>query len=305
MRVLSLLASSTEIVAALGFESHLVGRSHECDFPESVLKLPVVTEPKFPTDGKSYEINERLLEILQEGLSVYRVHADRLAELAPDLIITQTQCKVCAVSQEDVEAAVHTLVGSFPKILSLEPNTLGDIFFGVRKIAEELDCGATGEMLIGSMKSKMAAVSEKASGSGTKPRVACIEWMDPLMSAGNWMPSLVEMAGGEHLFGIAGKHSPKLEWDAVLEADPDILLISPCGFSIEQTMADITAITSRPDYAGLKAVREQRVYVADGNQYFNRPGPRIVESLYILAEIFHPNGFFYGFEGKGWKKLDA
>lgn len=176
-------------------------------------------------------------------------------------------------------------------------------FEDIRKIAVALDCAATGEMLIGSMRSKMSSIADKTVLATERPTVACIEWLDPLMAAGNWMPTLVEMAGGTNLFGSAGMHSPGLQWDELCAADPDVLFISPCGFTMEQTLADINALTSRVGFHDLKAVQNNRVVIADGNQYFNRPGPRIVESLQILAEILYPNGFYFGFEGKGWQRL--
>ena len=204
MRIVSLIASSTEMVCALGFEHDLVGRSHECDFPESVKRLPVVTEPKFNVTGTSYEIDQRLKAIVQEGLAVYRVHAQILDELRPDLIITQTQCEVCAVSLKDVEAAVCQLVASKPRIISLNPNALADIWKDIERIAVALNAVERGRMLISSLQSRMRLIAEKAARlPGAKPRVAYIEWIDPLMAGGNWMPELVTMAGGTNLFGAA------------------------------------------------------------------------------------------------------
>ncbi|MDZ4724246.1 MAG: cobalamin-binding protein [candidate division Zixibacteria bacterium] len=303
MKVISLIASSTEIVCALGFESHLVGRSHECDYPESVSKLPICTEPKFQLDGTSYQIDERVKAILQEGLSVYRVDAGKLQELKPDIIITQAHCDVCAVSLADVEAAVSQIVGTFPKVVSLEPNSLEDIFADIRKVALALDCKTTGEMLVGGMEGKMKNISVKTQSITRRPAVACIEWIEPLMAAGNWMPTLVEMAGGENLFGEAGKHSPVMTWEQLYQRNPEILFISPCGFDIARTLQEMPKMTSLMGWSDVNAVKNGRVYIGDGNQYFNRPGPRVAESLEILAECFFPDGFYFGFEGKGWIKF--
>lgn len=300
MRIVSLLASSTELLCALGFENQLVGRSHECDFPESIKKLPICTEPKFQLDGTSYEIDQRLKAILAEGLSVYRVDVDQLELLAPDLIVTQAHCEVCAVSLSDVELAVKQLVKTRPRVVSLMPNSLGDVFEDIRRLAEALDCGSTGEMLIGSMQAKMDSIHDKAVFATRRPRVVVIEWISPLMSAGNWMPTLVEMAGGVPLFGQAGKHSPMLHWDALIDADPDIILVCPCGFDVARTEQEMPLLETHPGWNELTAVRNNRVFIADGNQYFNRPGPRLVESLQILAELFYPEGFYFGHEGKGW-----
>lgn len=304
MRVVSLIASSTEIVCALDCGKLLVGRSHECDFPAWVKKLPVCTEPKFPVEGSSYEIDQRVKAILQEGLSVYRVHGDTLRELKPDVVITQIQCEVCAVSKKDVEEAVCEWTGGRPEVVSLEPNALADFWEDVRKVARALKVTERGEKLITDLKKRMTAIQEKAVSLSPKPTVACIEWIDPLMASGNWTPELVEMAGGINLFGVAGKHSPMMTWDQVVAIDPDVIFINPCGFDISRTLQDVPILQNKPGWKKLKAVRNRRVIVADGNQFFNRPGPRLVESLEILVEVFHPKHFSFGHHKKGWIVLD-
>lgn len=302
-RIVSLIASSTEIVHALGFGDHLVGRSHECDYPESVRGLPVVTAPKFPVDGTSYEIDQRVKAILQEGLSVYRVDADRLRALAPDVVVTQSQCEVCAVSLRDVEDAVCQWIDSRPRIVSLEPNSLGDVFADIRRVASALDAADRGEALIGTLERRMAEVSAEAKGAGGLPTVAAIEWIEPLMACGNWMPELVELAGGVNLFGIAGKHSPWMSFDNLREQDPEVIVILPCGFDLARTRAEMSPLLSMPAWPELRAVRSGRVALVDGNAYFNRPGPRVAESLEILAEILHPGALDYGWRGRGWEPL--
>lgn len=305
MRIVSLIASATEIVHALGQGNKQVGRSHECDYPPSVKRLPQVTEPKFKLDGSSYEIDQRIKAILQEGLSVYRVRADKLNALKPDIIITQTQCAVCAVSYDDVAAAVGSLVSSKPKIVSLEPNSLDDIFKDIQRVAEALGVHMEGLRLVATLRRRMSIIAEAAPSLETHPSVAYLEWIDPLMVAGNWAPTLVEMAGGINLFGEAGKHSPMLDWAQVVEADPDILFVSPCGYTVEQTLAEMPTLQSKKGWEELRAVQNDRVYVADGNQFFNRPGPRVVESLEILAEIIHPERFQFGHEGTGWVRYSG
>lgn len=299
-RIVSLIASSTEIVHALGFGAEMVGRSHECDYPSTISNLPVCTEPKFRTDGTSYEIDQRVKAIVQEGLSVYRVKADMLETLQPTHIITQAQCEVCAVSLRDVEDAACELIASHPKIVSLEPNSLADIFTDIEKVSTALGAHEIGQELIERLKSRIADVEKRASALNFKRSVACIEWIDPLMAAGNWMPELVELAGGINLFGEAGKHSPWMEWEHVLKADPDIIVVCPCGFDIKRTMEEMHIISGKSGYGGLKAVKNNNVFVGDGNQYFNRPGPRVVESLEIMAEIIHPETFHFGHEATGW-----
>jgi iron complex transport system substrate-binding protein len=302
MRIVSLIASSTEIVCALGFQADLVGRSHECDHPPGVTALPVVTSPKFPTDGASVEIDQRVKAILQEGLSVYRVDADRLADLRPDVIVTQSQCEVCAVSLRDVEEAVCGLVESRPRIVSLEPNRLADVWDDVRRVAAALGAPARGDRLVLALRARIDAIAARAAALGARPTVACVEWIEPLMAAGNWMPELVKLAGGENLFGEAGRHSPWMTWEELCRRDPEAIVVTPCGFDLPRTRAEMPALAGRPGWGSLRAVRAGRVVLADGNRFFNRPGPRLVESLEILAEVLHPDAFRFGHEGDGWER---
>jgi len=283
----------------------MVGCSHECDYPKSVKTLPVCTEPKFRTDGTSYETDQRVKAIVQEGLSVYRVKADILDQLQPTHIITQAQCEVCAVSLKDVEAAACELIASHPQIVSLEPNSLADIFDDITRVGTALGAEETAAKFNSGLKKRIDDIRARAAKLKVKPTVACIEWIDPLMAAGNWMPELVELAGGVNLFGEAGKHSPWMTWQSVIEKDPDVIVVCPCGFDIERTMQEMHLISEKPQYQELKATRGKRVFVADGNQYFNRPGPRVIDSLEIFAELLHPDEFHFGHEGTGWISFDA
>ena len=304
-RIISLIASSTEIVHALDLDKYMVGRSHECDYPESVKKLPVCTGPKFPTDGTSYEIDEKVKALVQEGLSVYRVDAEIIEELKPTHIITQDQCEVCAVSLRDLEDAACALISSQPNIVSLKPDCLDDMWRDINTVAEALSCPEKGSELIAKLKSRIDQISSKARNLGKKkPGVACIEWIEPLMAAGNWMPELVELAGGENLFGIAGKHSPYMTWDEIIERKPQVIIVTPCGFDNKRTLEEMHLLKEKPGYDELPAVKNKRVIVADGNQYFNRPGPRLVESLEMMAEIFYPDEFHFDHENKGWLVYD-
>ena len=302
MRIASLLPSSTEIVCALGFESALVARSHECDYPAAVRSLPAVTAPKFNPDGRSYEIDQRVKAILQEATSVYRIDADLLKTLAPDVIVTQAQCEVCAVSLAEVERVACEFLDVPARIISLEPNALADVFADFQRVADALGAPERGRALVTALRTRMAAIAERAAPL-PKPTVATIEWIEPLMSAGNWMPELVEMAGGDNLFGVAGAHSPWLTWPELIAADPDVIVILPCGYDMSTTERELPALTEQPAWAALRAVQTGHVYIADGNQYFNRPGPRLAESLEILAEILHSEHFNYGHEGVGWRRL--
>lgn len=304
-RIVSLIASATEIVCALGLEDDLVGRSHECDYPPAARRLPAVSRPTFPTAGSSRSIDLAVKERLAKALSIYEVDAELLRELRPDVIITQTQCEVCAVTPEDVERAVCQLTERPARIVALEPNRLGDVWDDIRRVSRALDAPARGDALVAELRARVLAVAVRAASLEPKPTVADIDWIDPLMTAGNWMPELVEMAGGVNLFGEAGKHSPWLEWEDVVARDPDVLVVSPCGFGIARTLEELPLLAARPEWPSLRAVREGRVYVVDGNAYFHRPGPRLVESLEILAEILHPERFQFGHGGTGWVARSA
>ena len=301
-RVVTLLASATEIVCALGYEDALVARSHECDHPPSVRQLPACTESKIDTEKSSRDIDDQVKEIVEQGLSVYRVDGDLLKELRPDVIVTQTQCEVCAVSPKDLDRAVRDWTDAAPRIVSLEPNALADVWTDILNVAESLGASARGEGLVADMQAGMGAIEAKAGDAEHRPSVACIEWIDPLMAAGNWMPELVGKAGGQNVFGEAGRHALWMTWESLCEADPAVIIVMPCGYGIAESRRNMPALTGQPEWSTLKAVATGRVYIADGNQYFNRPGPRLVESLEILAELLHPDLFHFGHEGMGWER---
>lgn len=302
-RIVSLIASATEIVAALGFEGFLVGRSHECDFPPGVVRLPALTRPKLRVDASSAAIDREVKALLAQALAVYDVDADHLRALAPDVVVTQTQCEVCAVSLKDVEEALAAWTGQRPRLVSLAPNGLADVWADIGRVASALRDAAGGRALIMRLQRDIARLATQAAAARTLPRVACIEWIAPLMAAGNWVPELVTLAGGINLFGEAGLHSPVMNWAGLAAADPDIVVIMPCGFDIARSRAEMPALAAQPGWNDLAAVRAGRVYLADGNQYFNRPGPRLVESLEILTELLHPDLFPPGHEGTGWQSL--
>ncbi len=307
-RVLSLIASATEIVCALGYRDRLVGRSHECDFPADVGDLPVATAPRIDVDVPSGEIDAQVKAAVLgadplDALGVYEVRLEVLESLQPTHVITQTQCEVCAVSLRDVESALRQLPGIAPELVPLAPNSLDDVLHDVARVARAIGSEADGDRLVGHLRGRMGAVARAARRLDRRPGVALIEWVDPLMAGGNWMPELVEMAGGENLFGAAGRHSPWMEWEQVRDADPNIIVIAPCGFPIERTLEDLPILESQPGWRSLRAVRRGRVFVADGNWYFNRPGPRLAETLEILAEMIHPDEFDFGHRGRGWRPV--
>ena len=305
LRVLSLIASATEIVSALGLQERLVGRSHECDYPPDVRELPQATQPRFDVHASSQEIDRQVKALSSEAraldaLGVYDMRPGALRTTRPTHIITQSQCDVCAVSLRDVERAVARAAGCNAEIVSLEPNSLADIWEDFQRVADALGHGSAGTRLVAETKARIEAVGEAARDLPTQPTVAAIEWIDPLMAAGNWMPELLAIAGGTCVFGSAGQHSPWISFEDVLRADPDVILLSPCGFDIERTLADVPILQAEPRWSSLKAVRREQVFVADGNQFFNRPGPRLAESTEILAEILHPDRFDFGHKGEAW-----
>jgi iron complex transport system substrate-binding protein len=304
-RVVSLIPSATEIVCALGLEEQLVGRSHECDYPPVVQRLPACTSAKFKVDGTSSEIDGRVKAIVERALSVYRVDVERLEQLAPTHILTQSQCEVCAVSLKDVEQAVCQLTRSQPVIVSLEPNALADVWSDIARVGLALGARVRAEELIAQLQQRMGEIRDRTHRLAARPSVACIEWIEPLMATGNWIPEMVEMAGGVNLFGERAQHSAGIRWREITDRDPEVIVVMPCGFGIERTLQEAHVLTRKTEWESLKAVRNGRVFVVDGNQYFNRPGPRLVESLQILAEILHPEGFDFGHDNRGWVRLTA
>jgi iron complex transport system substrate-binding protein len=314
-RIATMIASATEIVCALGFENDLVARSHECDYPASVTRLPVCTAPRFDVHGSSREIDQRVKSLVEEAASVYRVDADMLRQLQPDVIVTQAHCEVCAVSEKDVELAIAAWLRSppapfpaedcrnRPKIVSLSPNNLGDVWQSIRNVADALGVSSKGDTLVQQLQARVEHIAAKTPAMAERPTVACLEWLDPLMAAGNWVPELVAFAGGQNLFGSVGKHSPWLTWEQLCQRDPDIIVAMPCGFDLTKTRMEMAGLKAHRGWNNLRAVRNRRVVVSDGNQYFNRPGPRLVESLEILAEIVNPGLFHYGHEGIGWERF--
>jgi len=303
-RVVSLLPSATEIAVALGLREQLVGRSHECDFPRSVTSLPVCTSTKLTKGLSSVEIERRVQEIVRQGLSVYEVDSALLRRLDPDVILTQSQCAVCAVTPRDLDEALAAWVGREPLMLSLAPDTLEDVWGDFRRVGEAVDRAAAAEAVLDEFEGRLDRLRRSSAGSVHRPSIAAIEWIDPLMAAGNWVPELVEIAGGRPLFAAPGQHSPWLEPEALFQAEPDIIVLMPCGFRIEQSLAEIETLASQPRWCALKAVQKDRVFVADGHHFFNRPGPRLVESAEILADIVQACATDKK-EGLGWRRVDS
>jgi iron complex transport system substrate-binding protein len=303
LRILPLLSSATEIVHALGLGQFQVGRSHECDYPPSVLSLPICSSPAIAVDGSSAEIDAQVKQRLTDALSIYNVDSKQIAELNPTHIITQTQCKVCAVSLEDVELALQKQTGTQAKVISLEPYALNDLWADILRVGSALGFEERARQLNAELQNRMSAIAERATKATWRPRVAAIEWLDPLMAAGNWVPELIWIASGDSVFGEAGQHSPWMKWENLVREDPDLIVALPCGFDLARTRAEMRWLTERSGWSDLKAVKTGRVYLCDGNQFMNRPGPRLVESLQIFGEIFHPELFEPELQGIGWEKI--
>lgn len=313
MRIVSLLASATEMIYELGCLDQLVGRSHECDFPPQVRSLPVVSKVQIDTEGSSAQIDEQIKQLAHassaaenaalKALSIYAIDVDQLQALRPDIIFTQTQCEVCAVSERDVMQAVQQLTGLRPRIISLSPYRLSDVWNDVLRVGQALGNLRQAEQLVNGYKKRLEQVHNATSSFGTRPRVAVLEWLDPLMGAGNWTPELVAFAGGEHIFGEIGLHSPWLSWEELRQADPDILVLSPCGFAIERTMIDLPLLQKHPLWQSLQAVQVGRVYAIDGNQYLNRSGPRLVESTELLARVMWGEKLAMEVDAQGWRQI--
>jgi len=303
-RVVSLLPSATEIAVAVGLGEGLVGRSHECDFPPFVQALPVCTATKLEKGLTSLQIDDRVQEIVRQGLSVYEVDAPLLRSLRPDVILTQSQCAICAVTPADLEEALSDWIGSPPTLLSLAPDDLDDVWGDFRRVGEAVDALDAADAAIDQLHSRLDGLRSRSAANPSRPTVAAIEWIDPLMAAGNWVPELIQIAGGQPLFATPGQHSPWLEWDALVAADPALIVMMPCGYQIPQTLADLAPLIGRPGWQGLSAVRQDRVFVVDGHHYFNRPGPRLVESARIIAETIEASDGPQR-QGDGWLRLSA
>jgi iron complex transport system substrate-binding protein len=287
MRIVSLLPSATEIVCALGLEEQLVGVSHECDYPPSVASLPKVTRTLIPADASSGEIDRMVRERLQTEPALYTLDLPVLNSLGPDLIVTQALCDVCAVSQAEVQAAQCQL-SSHPQVVNLAPQSLEDIFASIRQLAAVAEVERRAEELLSGLRARVAAVAERTSRLATRPRVALLEWLDPPFCGGHWNPELVRLAGGIEGLGCEGRPSRTLRWQEILTWQPEVIFIACCGFGVERTLRDLPATRRLPGWPELPAVKSGRVYLADGSHYFSRPGPRIVDSLEILAHALHP-----------------
>jgi iron complex transport system substrate-binding protein len=314
MRIVSLLASATEMINELGCLDQLVGRSHECDYPPEVQSLPVVSKVQIDIETSSANIDAQIRQLAQaaltptsaamKALSIYSIDIEQLQTLQPDIIFTQTQCEVCAVSERDVVQAVQQLTGLQPRIVSLAPYWLDDVWNDVLRVGDALGRREIAEQLVNDYRNSLDELCEQTSRFGEKPRIVVLEWLDPLMAAGNWTPELVSYAGAEHVLSQVGLHSEWLSWEALLQTDPDVIVLSPCGYTIERTLEDVPLLEQHPEWQALRAVQNERVYIIDGNAYLNRSGPRLVDSAKLLARVIWDKRLPIEVDEQSWQRVD-
>jgi iron complex transport system substrate-binding protein len=291
MKIVSLLPSATEILYALGLGDQLAAVTHECDYPPEASQKPVITRSLLPSGLSSSEIDEAVRGQLDQSHSLYTIDRALLAEIQPDLILTQQLCDVCAVSYNDVLGAVRSLPPPGPCVLNLEPNSVADVLDTIRLVGLATDRETEADRVLAGLRGRIAAVGERAGRARTRPRTVLLEWIEPLFGGGHWDPELVELAGGVDTIGRMHQPSTQVSWTSIRDFAPEVLVVAQCGFGVERSAQDMPALEALPGYADLPAVRDGRVYLVNGSDYFSRPGPRLVDSLEMLAALLHPNLF--------------
>ena len=291
MRICTFLPSATEIVYLLGLGDSLHGVSHECDFPSEAIGKPKVVRSRFDPDTlNSSEIDKLVTEMMMRGENIYEVDEDTLTEAQPDLVITQQLCEVCAVSFEDVQQAVQSL-DSPPEVLSLDPHGIDDVLDDILRVGTHTGRSSSAHHAVFNLRARIDSVRRSLAESDDTPTVACIEWLDPVIAAGHWIPEMVEMAGGRDSLVSPGSPSPRLDMRKLLDADPDVLVLMPCGMNVAQARAEFDALSNLNEWQEMSAVRNGRTYVVDSGALFSRSGPRLVDGLEIMARIIHPDLF--------------
>ena len=288
MKIVSLLPSATELVCGLGLRDQLVGVSHECDYPVSVVGLPILTSSRIPEGLSSSEIDRLVTDQLKNDEALYDLVMEPLVELQPDLIVTQALCDVCAVSGNDVAKAIGSLPGD-PQVINLEPICLDDVLETVTLLAEAAQCVEQGQRYRAELQSRIDTVSERSTPLTEKPRVALLDWLEPLFDGGHWTPEIIALAGGIPVFGDKRQPSQRREWHELVDAAPDIIFIALCGFNVERSLQDVEAFLKTEGFIELHRRTGTQVYLVDGNAYFSRPGPRLVDALEIMANALHPD----------------
>jgi iron complex transport system substrate-binding protein len=302
MRIVSLLASATEIVCALGAGEMLVGRSHECDNPEWVKRLPACSAPAFDVSVSSREIDTEVRRRLRSGEPLYHIHGDLIRELQADLLISQSHCEVCAVTPGDLDRSGACTAPA--RQVALSATSLEEIFQGILRISQELRLEQKGELLVRCERERLGRVREKTERS-RRPTVVMVEWTDPLFAMGNWGPELMEIANGELLLGEKGKYSAAIPAEQLRDADPEYLIVAPCGFDLERSLREQAALERYPWWRELQAVRQGNVVFADGNLLFNRSGMTVSQTAEVIAEILHGVSFGERTERVGWRRIET
>jgi iron complex transport system substrate-binding protein len=307
-RIVSLISSATEILYLLDLGQRVVGVSHECDYPPEVAARPRLTRSLVESAASSRAIDDQVRTLAGEQAALYEIDVAALAELRPDLIITQAQCDVCAVRYQDVIDAVReTPALHHAQVLALNPSSLADVLADMARIGEAAGRQTVARSAVAALEARVNAVRERTAklSPDRRPRVACLEWIDPPMLAANWMPQLIRFAGGDPGRAVSGGHSTYAEWHQIGEFDPQVVVILPCGFDLQRTIVEAQVLPNVPGWSALSAVRTGRVFAADGSAYFNRSGPRLVDSLEILAHLFHPQLFPPPLEPpqQAWRRL--
>jgi len=299
MRIVSLLASGTEIVCELGAGDQLIGRSHECDNPDWALKLPACTRPAFDVEMSSRAIDGEVRRRVKESAPLYYIDTELIARLHPDLLIAQEHCEVCAVTPGDI--AKSGCDGLAKQVLALRAGTVGGIYEDIRRIGCNINRGDAAEGLVAEMRRRLNEIHKRVQQRSTSSLVI-LEWTDPIFPASNWASELVEAANGSLLLGNKGEHSAAISWESVCEANPDYLIVAPCGFSLQRTLLEVSVLEALPGWFELRAVKSGRVFFADGNKFFNRSGTTIVETGEIIAEILHSLRSGQSWEGRAWQR---
>ena len=291
MRICTFLPSATEIVYMLGLGDSLYGVSHECDFPSDALDKPKVVRSRFDPDTlSSSEIDKLVTEMMMQGENIYEVNEDTLTEAQPNLVITQQLCEVCAVSFEDVQQAVQRL-DSPPEVLSLDPHSIDDVLEDIIRVGVHTGRDSPAHHAVFNLRARIDLVRRAVAKAEDTPTVACVEWLDPVIAAGHWIPEMVEIAGGRDTLVSPGSPSPRLDMKTLTDADPDVLILMPCGMNVAQARAEFDALTNQEEWQGMSAYRNGRVYLVDSGALFSRSGPRLVDGLEIMARILHPDLF--------------
>ncbi len=290
MRICSLLPSATEVIALLGLSDELVGISHECDYPPSIKNVPVMVEPMIPPHGlSSDDIDRQVHQLVASGQRLYRLNNHLLRQAQPDLILSQDLCHVCAVTPDQLHQALSSMPQQ-PTVLTLNPSTVHDVIDDVVRIGDAAGRSAEGHRLATQLRDRLDTIRTRVQDISHRPRVVCIEWLSPLYVAGHWVPEMVQLAGGQDVLAQPGSPSRVVTWDEVLASAPDVLIVMPCGFSVERTQTELFQLLQQPNHWRLSQSLAQRTFLVDASSYFSRPGPRLIDGIELLAAILPPSG---------------